>query len=410
MNVISINNDNKKQAKRLLQINVTANWGSHGRIAEGIGEAAMAAGWESYIAYGRYMQPSQSHLIKIGTRWDQACHLFQTRLFDRHGLASQRATYSFVNKIEQIKPDIVHLHNIHGYYLNYPILFNYLQKNNIQVIWTLHDCWAFTGHCAYFSVEGCEKWKEQCHNCSLSKSYPKATFFDRSRMNFLYKKSSFTSIKKVILVPVSDWIKGLVSFSFLNQYPMHRIWNGIDIEQFRPCDRKEAISKYGTYILGVASKWEKRKGLDDFLALRQCLPEYISIVLVGLKKEQSRLLTKGIISIERTENIEQMQKLYSGALAFINPTWEDNFPTTNLEALACGTPVVTYNTGGSVEAINPATGIIVEQGDIIGLAKAINKIEAIGRNNYTEVCRARAVSNFNKVDRFHEYISLYDKL
>lgn len=396
--------------KRLLQINVTANWGSHGRIAEGIGEAALEAGWESYIAYGRYMQPSRSQLIKIGTRWDQALHLLQTRCFDRHGLASQRATQEFVSKIEQIKPDIVHLHNIHGYYLNYPILFDCLRRNNIQVVWTLHDCWAFTGHCAYFSVEGCEKWKEQCYHCTLLKAYPKATFFNRSRKNYLDKKSSFMSIEKMVLVPVSDWLKDLLKYSFLNQYPMHRIWNGIDIEQFKPCGRKEVTSKYGTYVLGVASKWEKRKGLDDFLALRQCLPEDISIVLVGLKKEQTRLLTKGIIGIERTENIGQLRELYSGALAFVNPTWEDNFPTTNLEALACGTPVVTYNTGGSVEAVDSSTGIIVKQGNIAGLVESINKIAETGRDNYTGICRTRIVSQYNKLDRFREYISLYEKL
>lgn len=396
--------------KRLLQINVTANWGSHGRIAEGIGEAAMETGWESFIAYGRYMQPSHSHLIKIGTRLDQACHLLQTRLLDRHGLASQRATYRLVCQIEEIKPDIVHLHNIHGYYLNYHILFDYLRRSNVQVVWTLHDCWSFTGHCAYFSASGCDKWKTQCHNCALLKSYPQTVLCDRSRENFLLKKKCFTSIKNMVLVPVSDWMKDLVDSSFLNQYPKHRIWNGIDVEQFKPHGRNSMIDKYGIYVLGVANKWEKRKGLDDFIALRQRLPQNITIVLVGLNKEQTLSLPNGIIGIERTENIEQLQKLYSGALAFINPTWEDNFPTTNLEALACGTPVVTYRTGGSVEAINQKTGMIVEQGDIAGLTEAINKIGITGRDNYSEVCRARAVANFDKRERFREYIELYDSL
>lgn len=399
----------------LLQINSVANTGSTGRIAEGIGQAAIKAGWKSFIAYGRYANPSQSELIKIGNKWDVYDHVLQTRLFDKQGLASKGATKKLIQRIEQIKPNIIHLHNIHGYYLNYPILFEHLSKNNIPVVWTLHDCWPFTGHCAYFSYLGCEKWKLQCKHCPNLKEYPTSFGLDNSNTNYKSRKKYFTSIHNLTLVPVSDWLENLVHQSFLKKCYSQRIYNGIDTTIFHSIPMSNSIlNKYAipnsNFVLGVANVWEKRKGLQDFIQLRKILPTSYSIVLVGLNLRQITELPNGIIGIQRTENVEQLRDLYVSALTFVNPTWEDNFPTTNLEALACGTPVITYRTGGSPEAISPETGFVVEQGDIQGMVNAIEKICQEEKSTYSKACRDRAVRYFNKEERFQEYVDLYNQI
>ena len=399
----------------LLQINSVVNAGSTGRIAEGIGLAAIKAGWKSYIAYGRYANPSQSELIKIGNKWDMYNHVLQTRLLDKHGLASKGATKKLIQQIEEIKPDIIHLHNIHGYYLNYLILFEYLSEMNIPVVWTLHDCWPFTGHCSYFSYIGCEKWKQQCECCPNSRSYPASICLDKSVTNYRLKKEYFSSLSKLMLVPVSNWLEGLVRQSFLENCIAKQIYNGIDTNVFYPNVTADLIfQKYGIphsgFILGVANIWGQRKGLQDFIQLRNILPKTCSIVLVGLDQRQIKELPQGIIGIRRTENVEQLRNLYTSALVYVNPTWDDNFPTTNLEALACGTPVITYRTGGSPEAISPETGFIVEQGDIQGMVAAIKKICQEGKGTYSKACRYRAVWYFNKEERFQEYIDLYNSI
>lgn len=400
----------------LLQINVVVNWGSTGRIAEEIGQVAIAGGWKSYIAYGRGTPKSKSHLIRIGSNWDMYMHGLQSRILDNHGLASQRATRKLITEIQEIKPDIVHLHNVHGYYLNYELLFQYLAGADIPVVWTLHDCWAFTGHCAYFTYVGCNQWKEGCFHCTRKKSYPASFVLDNAARNFELKKKSFTSVSRMTIVPVSDWLAGLVKESFLKQCSIHRIYNGVNLEVFSPklnrFDIRKRIGVIQRYMLiGVASIWVSRKGLDDFMNLRKKLPlkEY-AIVLVGLNKEQLQHLPEGIIGVSRTNSVDELAEYYSAADVFLNPTWEDNFPTTNLEALACGTPVITYRTGGSVEAVDEYAGMVVEQGYIDSLADAVRTITTRGKKHYSAACRQRAELYFNKTDRWKEYVDLYQSL
>lgn len=397
---------------RLLQINSTANWGSTGKIAEQIGERAMAHGWESYIAYGRVANNSSSTLIRIGSRLSQAWHLLQTRLFDRHGLGSKFATKKLIHQIEEIKPDIIHLHNIHGYYINYPILFDYLNSTDIPVVWTLHDCWAFTGHCAYFDSVDCMRWKSGCSNCPATKLYPKAKFTDLSAHNYKLKKRIFTAKRNIHLIPVSNWLKGLIGKSFLKDCSCITIHNGIDINLFAPTIDKNIVGNKGKHIiLGVAAQWSERKGLEDFFKLRQMLDNKVyDITLIGLTEEQIVSLPKGITGIRRTQNVKDLASYYTAASVFVNPTYSDNYPTTNLEAMACGTPVITYKTGGSPEAITPGTGIVVEQGDVAGVVRAIEEICAKGKEHYAEACRKRAVDNFDKNACFEKYIALYGEL
>ena len=390
---------------KLFQINVTANCGSTGRIAEQIGQLVIKEGGESVIAYGREGRFSSSKLIRIGTTFDLFLHVLGTRIFDYHGLLSKHATLKLIRQIEKFNPDVIHLHNIHGYYLNYPILFDYLSKSSVPVVWTLHDCWAFTGHCAYFDYINCHKWKIKCFDCSGIKAYPKA-FTDNSAHNFLLKKKYFTKKNNLILVPVSFWLLNLLKDSFLKNVYATVIHNGVDINVFnlKKCDTNRKI------ILGVANVWEPRKGLRDFYELRKLLDAEYLIILVGLKKEQVAALPKGVVGIVRTNSQNELAKLYTESLVFFNPTYEDNFPTTNLEALACGTPVITYRTGGSPEAIDGNTGFVAEKGDLKTVLVHIETIRNRGKNFYSIACRQRAVDYFDKNKQFMEYLKLYKKI
>lgn len=394
---------------RLLQINISVNHGSTSRIAEQIGLSALRNGWSSYIAYGRIANPSKSNIVRIGNKLDMWYHALLSLLFDKHGLGSRMATRRLVKQINEIQPDIIHLHNIHGYYLNYKILFKYLAESKIPVVWTLHDCWSFTGHCAHFVNVDCMKWKTQCIQCPLKHKYPKS-LVDNSTRNFKLKKSLLSNLQEQLtIVPVSNWLHGYVKDSFLQRSNIVTIHNGIDVTTFK---QLEVIGSNGPTktVLGVASVWTKAKGLDDFILLREMLPIDVEIKLVGLTKEQIASLPAGVIGIERTRCVEDLVKLYSGSEVFVNPTYADTFPTVNLEALACGTPVITYRTGGSPEAVTPETGIVVEQGNLEALKDAIMTVLRNGKEHYSKACRQRAEEHFDKNKCFQQYIDLYNEI
>ena len=379
---------------------------------------AIAAGWDNYIAYSKGrdgIKPSQSKLIPVGSKLSVAWHGVLTRFFDMHGLGSRKATQRFVREIEKISPDVIHIHNIHGYFLNYKILFEYLSKKDIPVVWTVHDCWLYTGHCYHYASVGCDKWKTQCENCPQKRAFPTSVFLDRSKQNFIDKKKAFNSLPDLTVVTVSEWMKEEMSHSFLKDCRFQVIHNGIDLDVFdvQP-DDKAVREKYGLgdrkIILGLASIWCKEKGWDDFVQMSQMLNEDEVIVMVGVNEKQMEQLPKGVVGIRRTENVRQLAELYSAATAFVNPTWQDNYPTVNLEAIACGTPVVTYRTGGSIEAVTEKTGFIVEQGDVKGLLEAVRKIAERGKVQYTAECRAHALKNFRKEERYADYLKLYESI
>jgi glycosyltransferase involved in cell wall biosynthesis len=400
--------------KKLLQINSVINSGSTGRIAEEIGIEAMKNGWKSYIAYGRNVRPSQLETIKIGSDWDVKWHGMQTRLFDRHGLASTKATKKLVEKIKEIKPDIIHLHNLHGYYLNIEILFNYLAKTDIPIVWTLHDCWPMTGHCAYFSFIGCEKWKTQCEYCPQKRRYPSCYIIDRSYKNYQLKRRLFTYVRKMTLVPVSNWLADIVKDSFLKDYPKKVIHNGVDTTVFWPQIASKIREKYKIrdkfVLLGVANVWDQRKGLNDFIRLSQLLKDNEVIILVGVERKTIKTLPHKIIGIRQTENIKELAELYSLADIVCNFSVEETFGLTTIEGFACGTPGIVYNCTASPELITPETGFVVEKGDLIGIRTAIDTVKSKGKACYSEACRERAVKMFNKNDRYAEYIQLYEQL
>ncbi len=402
--------------KKILQISIEVNSGSVGRIAEQIGEKIIENNWESYITFARNNLPSKSKTIRIGNRFDVLWHVFMTRIFDNHCFESKKATRKLIEKIQEIKPDIIHLHHLHGYFINIEILFDYLSKSDIPVVWTFHDCWSFTGHCAYFDFVACDKWKTECYQCPQKKEYPKSLIVDRSKKNFWQKKSLFNSVKKMTIVPVSFWLGDLVKQSFLGGHSVKVIQNGINLDNFKKTDsRAEIKAKYkiaenSFIILGVASTWDRRKGLAYFIKMSEMLDDSHQIVLVGLSKKQLKEIPKNIIGIERTENVQQLAALYSAADVFANPTLEDTFPTTNLESLACGTPVITFKTGGSPESITEETGIVVPKGDLNALIEGIQTIKKNTKEYYSKQCEARAVNNYNKDVKFEDYIALYKEL
>lgn len=406
--------------KKLLQINPVLRVNtSTGRIMQEIGELAMTQGWETYVAYSKGrdgIKECKSTIVPVGDFWSTAWHGLETRLLDRHGLASEHATREFVKRIEKLAPDIVHIHNIHGYFLNYPILFDFLSKSGIPVVWTVHDCWLYTGHCYYYSYAGCNKWQTGCGHCPQKREFPASYFSDRSHKNWLDKKAAFTSmpLDKLIIVPVSNWIRDEMSRSFLKDYHFQVIHNGINTDVFGVYDATAVRRQYALgdkhILLGVASIWSREKGLDDFVKMADFIGRDEVIVLVGIKPEDMKLLPKNVVAIARTENIRQLAELYSAADVFINPTWQDNYPTVNLEAIACGTPVVTYRTGGSIEAITDTTGLVVEQGDVAGLVDAARYIIRRGKEAYRNACRQYAVANFRKEDRYADYLELYRQL
>lgn len=402
---------------KLLQINPVLRMNtSTGRIMQEIGELAIANGWESYIAYsyGRDgIKPCKSHLVPVGNRWSVAWHGIATRLLDAHGLASKGATRRFVERIKEIGPDVIHIHNIHGYFLHYPTLFRFLKESGIRVIWTVHDCWLYTGHCYYYSFAKCDRWKTGCHHCPQKKAFPTSWGLDRSVRNYREKQKAFCSLApgQLTIVPVSKWIYGEMKESFLKDCSFKVIHNGINLDNFQIHDDASIRATYGLgnrhVILGVASIWMEEKGWNDFMQMAPLLNEDEVLVLVGVTEEQKRMLPENVIGISRTENVQQLAALYSAAVAFVNPTWQDNYPTVNLEAIACGTPVVTYRTGGSIEVVTEKTGIIVEQGDVKGLLDAVRQIEKRGKVYYQEACRKYALENFDKNDRYADYIRLY---
>lgn len=399
---------------KLVQINVVASFGSTGKIVSNIGQKAISNDWKSIIGYGQKQNNSTSDAILVGSKIDFYNHIIQTRLFDRHGLASKKATRNFVNSLKKINPDIIHLHNIHGYFLNYPTLFNYLSEFNKPIVWTLHDCWAFTGHCTHYENIGCYKWKTQCKKCPQLETYPASSWLDNSKNNFQLKKKYFTMPKNMHIITVSNWLKKEVKQSFLSNYEIGTIYNGLDTQLFKPTKNNELRVKFNLsnskIILGVASVWSKNKGLLDFINLSHELNEDEKIVLIGLNKTQIQNLPSNIIGLERTQNVEELINWYSTADVYVNTSVEESFGLTTVEALACNTPVIVYNSTANPEIINDDVGLCIDKNNILQLRESISKILNTPKESYKRVCRSHVLRNFDNKDKIQEYMNLYESL
>ncbi len=390
---------------KILQINSVCGVGSTGKICVDIAKVAKEYGHECVIAYGRGEAKNWDNVYKITNSIGNKIHFIKSRIFDRHGLCNSYETKKFVKFIKTYNPDVIHLHNVHGYYINYKILFDYLKTSRAKIVWTMHDMWPITGHCAY--AFNCDKWEHQCQWCEYLNDYPKS-ILDNSFKNHKYKKDAFTKPKTIDIVTPSKWLSDCFRKSYLNKYNIQTINNGIDLNVFKVQNTnwktKQNLNDY-KLILGVASVWDRRKGLDDIIALSDKVNEDVRIILVGLTKEQILKLPSNIIGIERTQNQQELAEIYSSADLFINLTYADNFPTVNIESLACGTPVLTYKTGGSPESITNETGFVIEQGDIFKVSEIVNAFQKT--EQIIQDCVEQS-KKYNKNDKFQEYIRLYE--
>ena len=399
---------------RVLHINTVIGIGSTGRIMNMIHKEALKRGWQSLQVYGRDSGGiDYSSSIRTGSKASNYFDVFKSRLFDNQGLNSRKQTAKLVRFISEYNPDVVHLHNLHGYYLNYPILFECLRNNKIRVIWTLHDAWALTGHCTHFDFVECEKWKTTCDNCELTRSYPKSLWLDRSNRNHKVKKQYF-NIDSLTLVSVSNWLNEFVKQSHLGSNKRLVVHNGVDIDVFRPNPPlSKVIFRFDSkvkYILAVASPWSEMKGFNDVVRISEVLDtnNIYKLIVVGVSDKQRKQLPGSCIAIPKTNNIEELAWLYANASVFINPTYEDNFPTTNLEALACGTPVVTYDTGGCKEALNPDVGEVVSKGKWEILLNKATFWANFKNGVMTDNCRSWALENFDSRKVYEQYIDIYN--
>lgn len=403
---------------KVLQINTFYGYGSTGRIMREIKEVAEADGIESYAAFGFGYNPTSEEketVYRIESDRELLVSKLWTKTIGHHGFNNKAETKRLLAWIDKVQPDIIHMHNIHNHYVNIRILLEYIAKKNIPCVLTMHDCWTFTGHCAYFDYSGCDKWKTGCHYCPSLREYPK-TFaqIDPSPWNYKMKQRLFAPLHITFVSP-SQWLCDLQRFSFLKDKPCVVINNGVDTEVFRPI-KSNVREEYGIgnrkMILAVAGGLAPRKGRKYLLKLPTLLHDDEVLVIVGLLKGQEKLLPamSRVIGIQRTKTADELVGLYSEADVFINPTLEDNFPTTNIEALACGTPLVAFSSGGSAEVITKDTGIAVMPGDMAGLITAIRRVLKNGKGYYMDACRKRAENDYNKDLQYTKYIDLYKKI
>lgn len=392
---------------KIVQINSTCGIGSTGKICVDISKLLYKNNIENYILYSsksngyKYgIQCSSDYSIKISA--------LKSRILGNYGFNSYKATKHIISELERIKPNIVHIHNIHGHDCNFEMLFNYLKKKNIKIIYTFHDCWTFTGYCPHFTMAKCDRWLSGCGKCILKKNY--SWFFDKSKSNLKKKRDALNGLDLTIVTP-SKWLANLVRKSFLKECNVRVINNGIDLGIFKHI-QSDFRKKYGIenqkIILGVSFGWSENKGIDVFIKLSEKLPDNYRIVLVGTNEKLDLRLPDNIIPIHRTQNQQELAEIYTAADVFVNPTREENYPTVNMEAMACGTSVVTFKTGGSPEMLDETCGSVVECDDVDSLQKEIIRI--CTQNPYSkENCISKS-KKFDKNERFKEYLDLYERI
>lgn len=396
---------------KLVQISAAFNCGAPGIIVEHIGELAQSAGWDVAVVHGcRHYFPSKLRTLSKTSRSEEYFHALKSILLDAHGLGSKSHTKQIVKLLDNYRPDLIHLHNIHGYYINYPVLFEYLNTAKIPVVWTFHDFWPITGHCVHFDYVGCDKWKRGCFNCEYHKAYP-FSFVDRSERNYRLKKELFNNVENLTIVAVSDWVRSVLKDSFLGCHSIQRIYNGVDTSVFSPkvssFRQMHGIRENDFVLLGVASPWSEMKGIKDYFKLRGLLPSSYKIVLVGLTKKQLEALPEGIIGIERVNSREALSEVYSAADIVLNLSYQETFGLTTVEGMSCGTPGIVYNRTASPELITSDVGLVVKAGNIEALVDAIKQIQSNGKPFYSEACRNRAINEFDKKKCYQQYIDLY---
>lgn len=401
----------KPDMPKLLQINATCNWGSTGKIVELIGQEALARGWESFIAYGRYENYSASEKIKIGSKYSVYLHYLSQRLFDNEGLRSQKPTRRLINRIREIQPDIIQLHNIHDHFLNYRLLFEYLNQTDIKIVWTMHDFWAITGHCMHFISAQCTKFRSGCKDCPMRRVYPKS-FVDQSEQNYELKRRFFSANEHMHIVAVSEWVSKIFGDSFLKEKELTVINNGIDLDVFVPTvdEHIEGMFRNKFVILSVASQWKHDKGLDDYIAMSEMLSDDEIIVLVGVDDDIISKLPHNIIGIRHTDSAQELAGLYTRANVVTILSSAETFGLTVVEGYACGTPAVVYDNTAPPALITPETGLVVENHNPVAAYKAIQEIKKKCKDYYSRRCISLAHERYDKRRCARSYIELYEKI
>lgn len=400
----------------VLQINIESNYGSTGRIVEGIGRLAQSQGIETHVAYSRGANPSRLNTHHIGNKLSQGLHLVRTRVFGDHLKGSGFSTKQLIKLIEKLDPNIVHIHQVHGYYLHVPILFKYLRKSDRKIVWTLHDCWSYTGHCSYYTKIGCQKWLKECHNCPQFSGYPKSYFFDRSKEEFNLKKELFASMQNLHLVAISDWLKEEVSKSILAELPISVIKNGVDLEIFKPIKFNKELEKKKrgitskNVVIATGTTWNSSKGLEDYKKLGAKLPNNTTLLLVGIPTYLQVGFPNSTICIERTESKEELSLLYNIADVVLSLSYQESFGLTIPEGLACGTPGVAYRNTALKEHISEHTGKLVMTGNIQEASQAIAEVIEVGKSAMSEACISFCHKNYNLKNNYQNYLSLYSQL
>ena len=389
---------------KIVQLNVTCGVGSTGKICLAVSRLLNERGVENYILFSEE-ESDYEYGIKYADKLSIKLEALKSRVFGNYGFNSKTLTKKLIAKLDEIQPDIVHLHNLHGHGCNLEILFTYFKEKNIKLYWTFHDCWAFTGYCPHFDMVGCDKWQIQCQACPQKGAY--SFFFDNSSKLYSKKKALFSGLDLTIITP-SQWLKGLVKKSFLKDYEVLVINNGIDLDIFKPSEsdfRENHGIKDEFLILGVAFNWDERKGIDVFSDLARTLPKDCRIVLVGTNENTRQHLPDNVITIDRTENQQELAEIYTACDLFVNATREDTFPTVNIESLACGTPVLTFKTGGSPEIIDETCGMSVAKNDADALREAILKIK--DTRPFTKEACLKKSAEYRKEEKFKEYTKIY---
>lgn len=399
---------------KVAQINSECGRGSTGKIVVAISKVLTQNGVDNRIFFSGNHKSKIKYAKQINSKLELRLHQALSYLFGDQGFHSFFTTVRLVKQLKRYDPDIIQLHNIHGYYLHSGVLFSYLKKAQKPVVWTFHDCWPITGHCTHFTISKCEKWTKECNKCPSLKEYPYSLLFDRSKELYQRKKKLFTGIQNLTVVTPSDWLAGIVKRSYLHTADICTIHNGIDMNVFRPVagDFKEQYGcKNKRILLGVASVWSDKKGLDVFIELFYRLdPSNYQIVLVGTDKDVDKRLPQGILSIHRTQNQNELATIYSAADIFINPTREDNYPTVNMEAVACGTPVISFNTGGASEILSGGCGRVLCANDVDMLVQEINSFfECDAEVRFREACNCKR-TEFDQEKTFLRYYELYKEI
>lgn len=394
----------------LLLINVALNTGSTGKIVEGIGGLALSQGWDVYAAHGaRYVNQSSLKSYQVTNNAGEILHYIESCLFDAQGRGSRKETKRFLKVIDEIKPDVVHIHNIHGCFLNYPILFQYLREKNIPVVWTLHDCWAMTGHCVHFMRTDCEQWKTQCVKCPQKHDFPSSYLLDRCKSNYTLKKQLFTAMEKLRITTVSSWLKGVVEQSYLRKFSVVVVPNGVDTSKFVYTEG-DIRERYGIgdkkLVLAVASGFEERKGIYDFVKLSKMLPKEYQLLLVGTNDNDKKALSDNVIAVTRANGVKELAAFYSAADVLLSLSYEETFGLTIIEAMSCGTPAIVYDNTAQPELITPETGLVVANGDVEGAKKAIEEVCSKGKAYYSTACREHALE-YDEKKSYQKYLDLY---